>query len=151
MKDTHPIVTLSMILGSYPCPIINSVEPPVADGSALVFAELINTAGIMKQSELRPEIIIDKVYAVQHDAFLALQAFGEDVKLPRKKKGHLVKDINKKILKTRNSITGESFTIDDFILAFKEKYPEEYDIYTFEKKGKLKEWLENVLNSLPKS
>ena len=33
----------------------------------------------------------------------------------------------------------------------KEKYPEEYDIYTFEKKGKLKEWLENVLNSLPKS
>ena len=45
----------------------------------------------------------------------------------------------------------ESFTIDDFILAFKEKYPEEYDIYTFEKKGKLKEWLENVLNSLPKS
>ena len=45
---------------------INSVEPPVADGSALVFAELINTAGIMKQSELRPEIIIDKVYAV-HD------------------------------------------------------------------------------------
>jgi hypothetical protein len=37
-------------------------------------------------------------------------------------------------LKTRNSITGESFTIDDFIIAFKEKYPEEYDIYTFEKK-----------------
>ncbi len=96
-------------------------------------------------------MINDKVYAAQHDAFLALQAFGEDVKLPRKKKGHLVKDINKKILKTRNSITGESFTIDDFILAFKEKYPEEYDIYTFEKKGKLKEWLENVLNSLPKS
>lgn len=36
-------------------------------------------------------MINDKVYAVQHDAFLALQAFGEDVKLPRKKKGILLK------------------------------------------------------------
>ena len=49
-------------------------------------------------------MINDKVYSVQHQAFLALQNFGEDVKLPRKKKGNLVKDINKKLGKVPTHI-----------------------------------------------
>ena len=37
----------------------------------------------------------DKVYSVQQSSFLILQKFGESVKLPKKKKGHLINDINK--------------------------------------------------------
>ena len=36
-------------------------------------------------------MINDLVYEVQHAAFLRLQAFGQDVKLPRKVKGNLIK------------------------------------------------------------
>ena len=60
-------------------------------------------------------MINDKVYSVQHQAFLALQNFGEDVKLPRKKKGNLVKDINKKLGKVQSSFKEENCTIEEFI------------------------------------
>lgn len=43
---------------------INAEEPPVADGSSLIFFELIQSAGIEAQKKLREEIIIDKVYRI---------------------------------------------------------------------------------------
>lgn len=91
----------------------------------------------------------DKVYAVQEEAFRALQRFGEKVKLPRKKKGHLVKDINKRLERVQKSFKGESFTTEQFKEQFKLLYPTEYDIYSFEKKGKMDIWINNVLASLP--
>ena len=91
----------------------------------------------------------DKVYVVQEEAFRALQRFGEDVKLPRKNKGHLVKDINKRLERVKNSFKGESFTTEEFKEQFKLLYPTEYDIYSFEKKGKMDTWLNNVLASFP--
>lgn len=91
----------------------------------------------------------DKVYAVQEEAFRALQKFGEAVKLPRKKKGHLVKDINKRIEKTRNSFKQEPFTFEEFKEKFQLLYPTEYDIYSYEKHGKMDDWLKNCLSSLP--
>jgi hypothetical protein len=94
-------------------------------------------------------MINDKVYAVQNAAFLKLQAFGEDVKLPRKKKGHLVKDINKKLGRVRDSLN-EEFTPEEFNEKFRAMYPEEFDIYSFEKSGKFNQWVDNVLKSLPK-
>jgi hypothetical protein len=94
-------------------------------------------------------MITDKVYGVQHQAFLALQNFGEDVRLPRKKKGHLVKDINKKLGKVQSSFKEEHCTIEEFIEKFKVMYPEEYDIYSYEKAGKIKDWIKNVIQSLP--
>ena len=94
-------------------------------------------------------MINDKVYSVQHQAFLALQNFGEDVKLPRKKKGNLVKDINKKLGKVQSSFKEENCTIEEFIEKFKVMYPEEYDIYSYEKAGKIKDWIKNVIQSLP--
>ena len=49
-------------------------------------------------------MISDKVHAVQELAFLKLQAFGEDVSLPRKKKGNaLVKDLMKKLSRVRDA------------------------------------------------
>ncbi|VWX30288.1 conserved hypothetical protein [Moraxellaceae bacterium 17A] len=94
-------------------------------------------------------MINDKVYSVQHQAFLALQNFGEDVKLPRKKKGNLVKDINKKLGKVQSSFKEENCTIEEFIEKFKVMYPEEYDIYSYEKAGKMQEWIKNIVQSLP--
>ena len=94
-------------------------------------------------------MINDKVYSVQHQAFLALQNFGEDVKLPRKKKGNLVKDINKKLGKVQSSFKEENCTIEEYIEKFKVMYPEEYDIYSYEKAGKMQEWIKNIVQSLP--
>lgn len=94
-------------------------------------------------------MISDKVHAVQHLAFLKLQAFGEDVKLPRKSKGHLIKDINKKLEIVLRAIGGE-YSEESFNNKFKELYPEYFDIYCYEKKSGFNKWIQNVLTSRPK-
>ena len=43
---------------------IDAEEPPVADGSSLIFFDLIKRAGIRQQDKLRREIVIDKVYRI---------------------------------------------------------------------------------------
>ncbi|CED57360.1 putative uncharacterized protein [Aliivibrio wodanis] len=94
-------------------------------------------------------MINDKVYAVQELAFRKLQAFGEDVKLPKKKKGHLVKDINKVLGKVRNSLP-DNFSSAEFNDKFQTMYPIEHDIYSFEKRNNFDKWVSDVLKSLPK-
>ncbi|MEJ6116123.1 HEAT repeat domain-containing protein [Aeromonas salmonicida] len=91
-------------------------------------------------------MISDLVFGVKEKAFRALQSFGEDVKLPRKKKGHLIKDINHKLSVVGNSFNGD-FNMDEFKRRFKDKYPEAYDVYLYEKKGNFDEWILNVLKS----
>ncbi len=91
----------------------------------------------------------DKVYAVQELSFRKLQAFGEAVKLPRKQKGNLIKDIDKKLSKVLTSIGGDySETI--FNQSFQQLYPEEFDIYTYEKSTGFNKWVLNALSSIPK-
>lgn len=53
---------------------ISSVEPPVADGSSLPFVELLQTAGITIQAELRrPPIVINEALTVRYpDKFIAI-------------------------------------------------------------------------------
>lgn len=46
---------------------INGAEPPVADGSALVFFELLQTAGVSRQVAKRQYTVIDKTYIVRSD------------------------------------------------------------------------------------
>ena len=91
----------------------------------------------------------DKVYKVQETAFRKLQAFGEDVKLPRKKKGAPIKDINKKLVRIRNSFDG-TFTFDEFKEKFRQREPKAFDVYRFEKRSKFDTWLEKLVDSLPK-
>ncbi len=45
--------------------LIDSEEPPVADGSSKVFVELITKAGIKTLDVVRQEIIIDRLYRVE--------------------------------------------------------------------------------------
>ena len=94
-------------------------------------------------------MINDLVYEVQHASFLKLQAFGEDVKLPRKSKGNLIKQIDKKIQKILNSIEGK-ISFEDFVNEFKKRLPEEFDICYHDKKGKFESWLKNIISTFPK-
>jgi len=90
----------------------------------------------------------DKVYIVQETAFRKLQAFGEDVKLPRKK-NILVKDIKKKLAQVKRQSSdnaGKTELKENFLLLF----PSEYDIYKYEKKDKFGKWLYATIASLPK-
>ncbi len=91
----------------------------------------------------------DKIHSVQYAAFLRLQAFGEKVKLPKGKKGHPIKDINKKLCQIKKLI-GEDSSIDLFKNKFLELYPEAYDVYSYHKRNKLDKWIENAISNCPK-
>ena len=95
-------------------------------------------------------MISDKVFCVQEQAFRKLQDFGENVKLPKKRKGHLIKDINSKLLKVHTSLKSDTYTLTDYKVAFKNKYPEAYDIYQYEKKQKFDEWILETIKIAPK-
>ena len=95
----------------------------------------------------------DPVFKVKEKAFRAAQALGvskngKPIYLSKRKKGNLVKGINKKLEKVRNSLP-ELYSFDDFKNRFKETYPEDYDIYDGNMDNKFDKWLSNVLNSLP--
>lgn len=93
-------------------------------------------------------MINDLVYEVQNAAFLKLQAFGEDVKLPRKAKGNLIKQIDKKIEKILKATEGQ-VSFKEFVEIFEKRLPEEFDVYKHEKKSKFDNWLRNILASFP--
>ncbi|MDP4203180.1 MAG: hypothetical protein Q8861_10820 [Bacteroidota bacterium] len=91
----------------------------------------------------------DKIYSIKQNAFLKLQHLGEPVKLPKKKKGHLIKDINKKILKVYNSFQSASYSLTDFKIKFKEQYPEAYDVYLYEKNVQFDNWIASIVKHSP--
>lgn len=93
-------------------------------------------------------MINDLVYMVQEAAFLRLQAFGEDVKLPRKTKGNLIKQIDKKIEKLLKAID-QPVTFEDFVQIFQARLPEEFDVYKHDKKEKFDGWLKNIVTGFP--
>jgi hypothetical protein len=93
-------------------------------------------------------MINDLVFEVQNAAFLRLQSLGEEVKLPRKAKGNLIKQIDKKIEKVLKLVDGE-ISYAEFIEILQKKLPEEYDVYKHDKKGKFDTWLKNIMNQFP--
>lgn len=93
-------------------------------------------------------MINDLVHEVQNAAFLRLQSFGEKVKLPRKAKGNLIKQIDKKIEKVLKPIDGQ-ISFSEFVDAFQKKLPEEFDVYKHEKKNNFDKWLKNIVTAFP--
>ncbi|OJV40802.1 MAG: hypothetical protein BGO29_14600 [Bacteroidales bacterium 36-12] len=91
-------------------------------------------------------MINDLVYEVQHEAFLRLQAFGENVRLPKKKKGNLIKQINKKLEKILKPIEGQ-ISFEQFIKLFEKQLPEAYDVCKHDKKGNFDKWLKNIIGN----
>ncbi|RDC65834.1 hypothetical protein [Adhaeribacter pallidiroseus] len=88
----------------------------------------------------------DLVYSVKNEAFLRLQAFGEDVRLPKKKKGNLINQIESKIEKIVKSIDGP-ISYSDFLKLFQEKQPEAFDVYKHDKEIRFDTWLKNIINN----
>lgn len=98
--------------------------------------------------------IHDIVFKVKEAAFRATQAMGitkngKPLYLGKKPKGNLVKGINKKLARVRDSLP-EEYTIEDFKVAFQKMYPADYDAYEGDKEKRFDKWLENVVKSLPK-
>lgn len=96
----------------------------------------------------------DLVFKVKEEALRASQPFGitkngQPLKLNRKPKGHLIKDINKKLYKVDDALK-EEFEVTKFKETFKQLYPEAYDVYEYEKSNKFDEWIINILKSKPK-
>lgn len=89
----------------------------------------------------------DTVYQVQVAAFEKLKQLGEDVQLPPRKTGDLIKGVNKILVRIKKSLpAGHSFE------AFKEKLKkmrlDVYDAYEGERGSDFDKWLENVWASL---
>lgn len=96
----------------------------------------------------------DLVFKVKEEALRATQPFGiikngKPLTLHGKPKGHLIKDINKKLYKIDDALEGE-FEITKFREKFQQLYPEAYDVYEGDRGKKFDEWILNVLKSKPK-
>ena len=99
--------------------------------------------------------IHDLVFKVKEEALRATQPLGivkngKPLKLNKKPKGNLIKDINKKLYKVADAL-GEEFDIEEFKVKFKILYPEAYDVYEGDKGNKFNTWILNVLKSKPKN
>ena len=94
-------------------------------------------------------MISDPVYTIQEEAFRKLQALGESVKLPRKKKGNIVKDMNKDLQKIKHSLP-EIHSYEDFKEKLKDTNLPLYDTIEGDKINKTDQFLENIWKSLPK-
>lgn len=92
----------------------------------------------------------DKIFEVKEQAFRALQNFGEDVKLTRKRKGKTIKAINEKLLIIHNSFNGDPYSLAEYKIKFKNTYSNVYDIYLYEKKKKFDSFLTSSIKTFPK-
>ncbi|WML44691.1 HEAT repeat domain-containing protein [Neobacillus sp. PS3-40] len=98
---------------------------------------------------LKTRMINDPVYKIQKIAFHKLQAFGEDVQLPPKKKGDLVKGASKIFLRIKKSLP-EGHTYEEFKEKLKKMRLDVYDMYEGEKGTEFDSWLETTWTSLQK-
>ena len=96
--------------------------------------------------------INDPVFKVKETAFRAAQALGvtshgNPIYFGKGKKGNLVKGINKKLEKVRNSLP-DDYSFEDFKSEFQKKYPSAYDVYEGTKKD-FDGWLKKSEANLP--
>ncbi|OAS18294.1 esterase [Paenibacillus oryzisoli] len=89
----------------------------------------------------------DTVYAIQETAYRKLKLLGEDVQLPPRKKGDLIKGVSKILLRIKKSLPeGHSYE------AFKEKLQkmrsDVYDTYEGDKGSDFDQWLESTWSGL---
>lgn len=90
----------------------------------------------------------DAVYKVQEAAFRTLKKLGEDVELPSRKKGDLVKDTTKIMLRIKKSLpAGHSY--QEFKVKVQKMRLDVYDTYEGDKGVDFDTWLENMWETLP--
>jgi hypothetical protein len=91
----------------------------------------------------------DSVYKIQEAAFRQLKKLGEDVQLPPRKKGDLIKDITKILLRIKKSLP-EDHSYEEFKEKLKKMRLDVYDTYEGDKGADFDTWLESTWVSLPK-
>ena len=91
----------------------------------------------------------DAVYKVQEAAFRKLKKLGEDVELPPRKKGDLVRDVTKISLRIKKSLP-EGHSYEEFKAKLQKMRLDVYDTYEGDKGPDFDKWLENMWASLPK-
>jgi hypothetical protein len=96
---------------------------------------------------LMNRMINDPVYKVQEASFRKLKEFGEDVQLPPRKKGDLMKGTNKILLRIKKSLPADH-TFEEFREKLKKMRLDVYDTYEGDKGFDFEKWLENTWTSL---
>jgi hypothetical protein len=91
----------------------------------------------------------DSVYKIQEAAFRQLKKLGEDVQLPPRKKGDLIKDITKILLRIKKSLP-EDHSYEEFKEKLKKMRLDVYDTYEGDKGADFDTWLKSTWVSLPK-
>ena len=91
----------------------------------------------------------DAVYKVQEAAYRKLKKLGEDVELPPRKKGDLVRDVTKISLRIKKSLP-EGHSYEEFKAKLQKMRLDVYDTYEGDKGPDFNKWLENMWASLPK-
>jgi hypothetical protein len=91
----------------------------------------------------------DTVYKVQEAAYLKLKELGEDVQLPPRKKGDLIKGAGKTLLRIKKSLP-EGHTFEEFKEKLKKMRYDVYDTYEGEKGADFDQWLEQTWASFSK-
>jgi hypothetical protein len=91
----------------------------------------------------------DTVYKVQEAAYRKLKKLGEDVENPPRKKGDLVKDVNKILLRIKKSLP-EGHSYEEFKEKLKKMRLDVYDTYEGDKGPDFDQWLENIWATVQK-
>ncbi|MCZ8515458.1 HEAT repeat domain-containing protein [Paenibacillus filicis] len=89
----------------------------------------------------------DAVYQVQEAAFQKLKEFGEDIQLPPRKIGDLIKGVTKILVRIKKSMP-EGHSFEEFKEKLKKMRLDVYDTYEGEKGADFDKWLENAWASL---
>jgi len=91
----------------------------------------------------------DAVYKVQDAAYRKLKKFGEDVQLPPRKKGELIKGVTKILLRIKKSLP-EGHSYEEFKEKLKKMRLDVYDTYEGDKGADFDKWLEDMWVSVSK-
>ena len=92
---------------------------------------------------LSHRMINDPVYKVQEAAYRNLQKLGEDVELPPKKKGELIKDATKVLFRIKKSLPA-GHTYEEFKEKLQKMRLDLFDTYEGDKGADFDKWLEHT-------
>jgi len=98
---------------------------------------------------LTHRMVSDSVFKVRETAFRKLKDLGEDIQIPSRGKGDLIKGINKILLRIKKSLP-ETHTFEEFKEKLKKMRLDVYDTYEGEMGTNFDKWLENTWMSLSK-
>ncbi|WP_420831263.1 HEAT repeat domain-containing protein [Paenibacillus lignilyticus] len=89
----------------------------------------------------------DMVHQVQAAAQRVLKELGEEVEVPTRKTGELVKGLNKILVRIKKSLP-DGHTYEEFKEKLKKMRSDVYDIYEGDKEADFDQWLESTWASL---